>query len=93
MNLAKLPVRAESRAALVRWAFTIHNMVNEQLDKRAIAFDEFIAHMKELSSLSSLRLPQMGSSMRFEVGLALGLALAFSVAVGFGVYTLQKYKA
>jgi len=93
MNLAKLPVRAESRASLVRWAFTIHNMVNEQLEKRPITFDEFIAHMKELSALSSLHLPQMGYSARREMGLGLGLGLALGVAVGFAVYTFQKQKA
>lgn len=49
-NLTKLPIdkSLDNRAELIRWVWTMHNLINTQLGKREFTFDEFIESMQNL---------------------------------------------
>lgn len=57
--LSRMPVEAatRSRNTLIRWAFDLHNKVNEQLEKPTISFDQFIANMQALANSQRITLP------------------------------------
>jgi len=52
-----IPPATESKDALVKWVFTIHNQVNKELGKAEISYDAFMDHMESLSYESSTILP------------------------------------
>jgi len=53
--LEKYPVRnaVGSKQTLIRWLFMIHNLVNKELNKSQISWEEFIRQMTELSNRSA----------------------------------------
>jgi len=63
------PPATESKDALIKWVFTIHNQVNAQLGKAEISYDAFMAHMESLSYESSNTIP-------ITTGIIIGLGLA-----------------
>jgi hypothetical protein len=71
----------ENRTALVEYAWTLHNKVNEMLDKPHYTQEQFIQHMKSL-----------GSS-RHSDPLKVGLMVAGGVAAGaLGLFLYQRMR-
>jgi hypothetical protein len=66
------PPATESREALSRWVFMIHNQVNKELGKIEISYDAFLAHMESLSYESSNTLP-------ITTGIMIGIGISFLV--------------
>jgi len=64
-----IPPATESKDALIKWVFTIHNEVNKQLGKAEISYDAFMNHMESLSYESSATLPMI-------TGIAIGIGLS-----------------
>jgi hypothetical protein len=62
----------ESKDALMKWVFTIHNQVNAQLGKSEISYDAFLNHMESLSYEPSTLLP-------ITTGIAVGIGIAIAV--------------
>ena len=50
-NLVKLPIdnHLESRDSLVKWVFDIHNLVNDELGKENVSYEEALALYKNES--------------------------------------------
>jgi hypothetical protein len=70
----------ESRGALIEYGWTLHNKVNEMLDKPHFSKEQFIAHMKSLGS----RRPEPWSCT---------LAVVGGVAVGaLGMYLYNRMR-
>jgi hypothetical protein len=63
------PPATESKDALIKWVFTIHNEVNKQLGKVEISYDAFMNHMESLSHESSSTFPMI-------TGIAIGIGLS-----------------
>ena len=87
--LAESPVEAAtgSRDALVFWAFTLHNKVNDRLGKRILKWDEFIANMRALSESGHTRLPSKCGPSPI-LSLLVGGAALFGI--GAAAYVLVK---
>jgi FAD-linked sulfhydryl oxidase len=51
-NLKKMPINdsLDNRKELIQWVFNMHNLVNTQLGKREITFEEFIESMRNLEN-------------------------------------------
>jgi len=67
-----IPPATESKDALIKWVFTIHNQVNKELGKAEISYDAFINHMESLSYESSSTLP-------IATGIAIGIGISVAV--------------
>lgn len=67
-----IPPATESKDALMKWVFTIHNQVNKELGKAEISYDAFINHMESLSYESSSTLP-------IATGIAIGIGISVAV--------------
>ena len=63
------PPATESKDALIKWVFTIHNEVNKQLGKVEISYDAFMNHMESLSHESSSTFPMI-------TGIAIGIGIS-----------------
>jgi len=85
--IQKSPPAVKNRNELINWIFELHNNVNEQLGKRKITWDEFVAENMKLSKMDSLSIPQRSSATN------LTLAVTAGVIVGIaGVALYHKYK-
>ena len=67
-----IPPATESKDALMKWVFTIHNQVNKELGKAEISYDAFINHMESLSYESSSTLP-------IATGIAIGIGISVAM--------------
>ena len=67
-----IPPATESKDALIKWVFTIHNQVNNELGKAEISYDAFMMHMESLSYESSSTLPM-------ATGIAIGIGISVAV--------------
>ena len=67
-----IPPATESKDALIKWVFTIHNQVNKELGKAEISYDAFMMHMESLSYESSSTLPM-------ATGIAIGIGISVAV--------------
>lgn len=77
--LAKSPVESaiNDRQDLIHWVFDMHNNVNVQLGKRAIRFDEYVAHMQSLAAAPNTVLPSSSPAI-----ISLQTLVAFGAIVG-----------
>lgn len=88
MIMERTPVATavSSKQSLIRWVYTIHNGVNEQLGKQALPFKEYILKMNALSRMDSFSIPPFAWSnevlaILFVTGLvvgSIGATIAFS---------------
>ena len=90
--LEQMPVRnaVQSRQTLIRWVFTIHNHVNEQLGKPQKTFQEYIQHMSSLSHLHTLSIPHKEYSNTVLGGVFLVGMLIGSVSVAYAFSHTSK---
>ena len=86
--LTKSPVEGVvgSRHELIHWVFDLHNDVNEQLGKRRISFQEYVAYMQALADAPNTTLPSSNSNLTTFITIAAVLGLG-----GAAIY-YYKYK-
>ena len=72
-----IPLRTESRDALVEWVYDIHNRVNEQLGKPQMSWEGFIGAMQSLGPPVRTSLGGPGPTPWLLLGIGLGVAGTF----------------
>ena len=53
-HLAKYPPEISTKKDIIQYAFNLHNLVNKDLGKREISYQEFINHIQSLSNKSTI---------------------------------------
>ena len=89
--LEELPIAAavKSRDTLINWVFAVHNKVNVQLGKPEKSFDQYVADMRALSSMSHTTI---GPSSVFQSSGSNTVAFFTLLAVvGIGGYAVYRY--
>ena len=88
-NLEKLPVRdvVADKQTLIRWLFNMHNLINTQLGKSEITWQEFVYSMAELSVLPKFSFKQKQSFFDTQSL----LYLVAGIGLGVGGYMAYKY--
>jgi len=90
-NLKELPLgpAVKSRDTLINWVFTIHNKINVQLGKPEHSFEQFIADMRSLSSMSHTTIGAQSQSS----GSNTAAFFALVAIVGIGGYAIYRYSS
>ena len=80
-KIKEIPIALDSKGELIYWVWDIHNQVNTMLNKPTITIEQFLDHMRSLSTASSEK-----SWTPTVIGAAAGLVVG---AAAFWAY--QKY--
>jgi len=88
--LKEMPVEnnVTNRDTLVKWLFDLHNKVNKQLNKSVITWEQYIAHIKNLSDMSALTLHDNSAANTTNLVIAAIAGVFVGVA---GMYTYNHY--
>ena len=71
-HLEEFPPNVSSQQNIIRYAFELHNLVNKDLGKREISYQEFMNHIHSLSEPSSSE-----KNILLVLGLSAALAISY----------------
>ena len=92
--LTKLPVKdaVHSKQALIRWAFTIHNEVNKQLEKPECTWNDFILNMARLSTMGAFSFEEAVNASQGRSLFDSQSLIYLTAGIGIGALVFMAYK-